>query len=412
MQFYSVWPIFIIVATVLALVYTPVFAAADTPPNPHGSRLSGLDGLRGFLALGVFFHHASIYHGYLLGLPWTAPPSRFYLLLGQVSVAMFFMITGFLFWGKVIAARGRPNWAKLYIGRIFRIGPLYAFAVGTMIVIVAQRTHFALHVPGRDLLIELFRWSTLGWSGNGPDINGYKETAVLLAGVVWTLSLEWKFYLSLLMTSLAARRAWSHLPFAVCCLAMLMCYAALHDPHHLSPAVVRFSMLFCMGMTCASLQAMSLTPRLPDTLASICVVGLLCILFWRYPNTDSLGSVIVIGLTFLMVCCDASVFGLLSNRSAHRLGNLSYCIYLLHGLVFALVFSLDMARSVASSSPAGYWAIVAICAVILLFFSTFAHVVVERPGIDLGRRVCVAVDAFRGRRRLGIIPTAYGIGSK
>jgi peptidoglycan/LPS O-acetylase OafA/YrhL len=301
---------------------------------------------------------------------------------------------------------------NLYIGRIFRIGPLYIFAVGSMLAIVARRTQFALHVPVHDFALQIWHRSTLGWGGNGPDINGYKDTRLILAGVVWTLSWEWKFYLSLLATSLAARRPWSHLPFAGGCLVLLILYAALHDPHHLSSDPVRYSMLFCVGMVCASLQALSMMPRLADTAASLCVSGLFLALYWLFPDTGGLGPELITGLAFFLVCSGASIFGLLSNRSAHRLANLSYCIYLLHGLVFTVVFSFDVARSVALSSPAGHWAIVAICAAILLFFSTFAHVAVERPGIDLGRQACLALDALLGRRRGGIIPTAYGLGSK
>ena len=56
MEFYSIWPYFACLVLLLALASAPFFAIADTPPNPCGIRLSKLDGLRGFLAFGVFFH--------------------------------------------------------------------------------------------------------------------------------------------------------------------------------------------------------------------------------------------------------------------------------------------------------------------------------------------------------------------
>ena len=147
MEFYSIWPYFACMVLLLVLGCAPFFAIADTPPNPRGDRFSNLDGLRGFLAFGVFFHHAAIYHQYLQDGQWILPPSRFYSLIGQAGVALFFMITGYLFWGRMIAERGRPNWIKLYTGRIFRIGPLYLFALAVMLLIVFQRTGFTLHVP-------------------------------------------------------------------------------------------------------------------------------------------------------------------------------------------------------------------------------------------------------------------------
>jgi len=89
-------------AFLLSLVASPLFRGAEVPPSPRGGRISTLDGLRGFLALGVFFHHAAVYHEYLSDGRWQVPPSRFYTLVGQSSVAMFFMITGFLFWSRII----------------------------------------------------------------------------------------------------------------------------------------------------------------------------------------------------------------------------------------------------------------------------------------------------------------------
>jgi peptidoglycan/LPS O-acetylase OafA/YrhL len=119
----------------LALASAPFFAIADTPPNPRGNRISNLDGLRGFLAFGVLFHHAAIYHRYLQDGQWVLPPSRFYSL--------------------IVAERGRPNWIQLYTGRIFRIGPLYLFALAVMPLIVFQRTGLRLHVQLPSLATEL-----------------------------------------------------------------------------------------------------------------------------------------------------------------------------------------------------------------------------------------------------------------
>src|ERR1700693_1014771 len=140
--FYSVWPFFVCLAVLLALASTPAFAAADTPPSPHPNRLKALDGLRGFLALAVVFSHVAVYHDFLLSGQWHLPPSRFYALLGPIGVSMFFMVTGYLFWSRLIRERGRPAWLSLYIGRVFRIGPLYLAAVSILLLIVFVPTGF------------------------------------------------------------------------------------------------------------------------------------------------------------------------------------------------------------------------------------------------------------------------------
>ncbi|WP_419760663.1 acyltransferase family protein [Acidisoma sp.] len=70
---------------------------ADTPPTTTRARVQTIDGLRGFLAIGVFIHHSVIYHQYLLTGRWDVPPSVFYTNIGKAGVTVFFMITGYLF---------------------------------------------------------------------------------------------------------------------------------------------------------------------------------------------------------------------------------------------------------------------------------------------------------------------------
>lgn len=138
MSVFSAWPYFVLVLAVLCMLALPVFRVAD---EPHGrdQRTATLDGLRGFLALSVFVHHLMVTHGYIVRGEWSFPPPGFPTLLGQVGVGVFFMITGFLFWGKLLDAKGRPDWKSLYIGRLWRIGPTYLLAVGLMFLVVAWK---------------------------------------------------------------------------------------------------------------------------------------------------------------------------------------------------------------------------------------------------------------------------------
>ena len=68
------------------------------------SRNASIDGMRGLLALFVFLHHACIWYFSLSTGQWKIPPSYFYTHLGQSSVALFFMITAFLFSNKLLDA--------------------------------------------------------------------------------------------------------------------------------------------------------------------------------------------------------------------------------------------------------------------------------------------------------------------
>ena len=101
---------FVLMAFVLGMAALPQFRFVDEAKS--SARYSALDGLRGFAALSVFFHHVAITYYFIVAGEWSHAGSRFYTLLGPVGVSLFFMITGFLFWGKMLRTKGRPACAK------------------------------------------------------------------------------------------------------------------------------------------------------------------------------------------------------------------------------------------------------------------------------------------------------------
>lgn len=80
---------FVVSTILLSLASSPFFRAADASWHVQTNRASTIDGLRGFLALAVFFHHATIYHRFLTDGVWAVPPSAFYTELGQAAVVVF-----------------------------------------------------------------------------------------------------------------------------------------------------------------------------------------------------------------------------------------------------------------------------------------------------------------------------------
>lgn len=67
----------------------------------NSGRFTAIDGLRAYLSLFVFFHHFFIFYKWKESGKWEKPEILFIDDLGQVSVAIFFIITGFLFIGKI-----------------------------------------------------------------------------------------------------------------------------------------------------------------------------------------------------------------------------------------------------------------------------------------------------------------------
>jgi peptidoglycan/LPS O-acetylase OafA/YrhL len=395
MQFYSIWPYFACMAVLLALASIP--SLANRFRIGEGRR-SNIDGLRGFLAFGVVFHHTAVYHQYLADGHWGFPPSRFYTVLGPASVAMFFMITSYLFWGRVIDKRGAPNWIELYTGRIFRIFPLYLFATGIMVALALALTKFTLHVPLREFLAQVLKWS-LGGIVVGPDINGYAHTTLLLAGVTWTLGFEWKFYAALLPLSLAARQGGAHLWFAI--VGAIASLALLFTQAQQTDASISISCmsLFFLGMVCASLERRRLTAKLPGWCSFIVIVALLGFVMTSSDQVFSPWLIMALAIIFFLIVSGSDLLGLLSLRSAVILGEMSYSVYLLHGLVFAIVFAWKPVAAFSLSSPLRHWAVVVACLIVVMITASITCLKIERVGVRYGRQVAAALAALPIERR-------------
>jgi peptidoglycan/LPS O-acetylase OafA/YrhL len=407
MSYYSVWPVFACMILLFLLAATPAFAAADAPPSLHPHRLKTLDGLRGFLALAVFFYHAAIYHHFLQGGGWGFLPSRRYSLIGPLGVSFFFMITGYLFWSRLLAERGRPNWVRLYIGRVFRIGPVYFIAAGAMMIFVAVQTGMHLNLPFGTVARQIGTWLGLGYTV-GFDINAYGNTALVLAAVIWTLHCEWLFYFSLPVIALVARHKWLHLPFVITGLIVTVVLSQ-HLPDFLIVNVIPVYImiaLFLTGMLCASLHragfAIRLTEKISDNIASVLVVALFAGMFAWLSGIYAMMPIIVMGIAFYLIVSGCTVFGLLTSRPARRLGDVSYGIYILQGLALDAALRPAPLRAIALASPIGHWTLVFLGAVFLIMIATVAHVLIERPGIRLGKQVAdlaeqVRVSVWHGR---------------
>ncbi len=383
----SPWPTVLGVILLLVLVRAPIFGPADEAATRHGGRVATLDGLRGFLALAVFSHHAAIYHVYVADGRWLPPSSRFHAMLGQVGVALFFMITGFLFWGKLLAERGRPDWRRLYIGRVFRIGPLYVVAIAMLIVIVFARSGWQLHGTLFGLVKGCAWWLALGALGPGPDLDRLADTWIILAGVTWTLRYEWWFYAALPPMALVVR-AGGRWP-ALSCLGGFVagCVAtALTATDAVVALPVVSATLFGAGALAASVPGGAIVRATPPVLTSTLVVALVAATF-ASPSMNRVGAILPLTGAFALIAWGCDLFGLLATRGARRLGDISYGLYLLQGLVLATVFASPPVRAFALGSGARYWGVILGCAVILMVIATLAFVAIERPGIAWGRRV-------------------------
>jgi len=367
---------FILMALAMGLVLLPQFRFVDNHASSSG-HYAALDGLRGFAALSVFVHHLVIYYYYIDTGLWSITNSRFYALLGPVGVSLFFMITGFLFWGKMLRTRGRPDWRSLYIRRLFRIGPMYLFVVLVMLFIVFAKTDFQLYEPLSVVMWSVFQWLALGIIDTQPDVNTYKATHVL-AGVTWTIYYEWIFYASLVLSAFFSRGKW-HMLFITVGIVLSLLGKVLLDLH-----VSGLALLFLCGMMAASLLHENFQLRISQRLLSILAISCISILLITSSNGYGTLTSLMLALFFYLVVSGANLFGLLTCLPAVRLGNISYSIYLMQGLVLTAIFAIPAVREFAMTSSLSYWTIGLLCLYTLIICAALGYVFIEKPGIAIG----------------------------
>jgi peptidoglycan/LPS O-acetylase OafA/YrhL len=164
---------------------------------------------------------------------------------------------------------------------------------------------------------------------------------------------------------------------------VLLASVVIHESFAQSTKPWMCAALFLIGMSTAAFRE-----AMPDLVfrgmpASLIVAALLIFTFLNPPAFP----ILILGGAFLLIASGADLFGLLRTRPARRLGNVSYGIYLLQGPVLAAAAAIGSVRALDLWSPLGHWTVTLLEAIALISVATCAHVWIERPGIDFGRRL-------------------------
>ncbi|HWQ10833.1 MAG TPA: acyltransferase, partial [Holophaga sp.] len=390
----------------LALGSSYAFAKAWGVPGDQG-RIPTIDGLRGYLALFVFMHHASFWYCYLHTGRWSPPPSNLYNHFGQTSVAMFFMVTAFLFHSKLLDHPRKPiDWPRLITSRLCRLLPLYFLAVTIMSIVVFALSGWALVQPKGTLVSELLHWygfTIAGESGlNGLDARFVRR---IMAGVAWTLPYEWLFYASL---PLLARCLRIKIPNRYLLLDALLVLALLFV---MSPRPILLWIF--VGGIAAAVVARSLRFRQfsrtgwASLIAIACLVVNVCIDASPFHALN----VMLLSIAFALIASGSDLFGILSTRCSFMLGNITYSLYLLHGLLlfilFRFILGFDLVRSF---SPMAYWLTIAGVTPVLVGMCYLSFMKIELPALNLAGPIvhrCRALKARLSGLRLPVRPRRW-----
>ncbi len=353
-------------------------------------RATTIDGLRGYLALGVFIHHAVIAWHFHQSGQIGMPPERFFAQIGQVGVALFFMITGFLFWDRLIKQKRQHDWSVFAISRIFRLYPLYLPLLAALLATVFYLSDWTLQESPAQLLKHLSLWLIF----DRPDLNLVQGTGNLISNVTWTLSYEVYFYLALPLLGMVFLYRGSLLKTVACLVGLYLLAQVVGWEHSLKK---KYLLSFAGGIAAAYwVRSPALMAWGRSRLAAIIAVVLLMVVLTLLRKTFAVFPLLLLSVVFFVVVSGNDLFGALRLRSARWLGEISYSTYLLHGfLLWWLAYHYYPQMGFAMDEPLPFIALIALCTFLLVLVSSATFLLFEKPGIAKGKALAARLRRKR-----------------
>jgi len=354
-----------IVALATVLARLPALAAEISVPQTHAN----LDGLRAIAALAVMLAHGKGMYNLFAGNGFVLVEG----LDGSLShaaglgVYLFFQITGFLFWDKVLRADGALPLRQHLSSRLRRLVPLYTVFAMAALGLALLRSGFHLTGDGAELARAVLGTISFGML-DVPWFNGdflYKASI----GITWTLAYEWAFYAALPLLALLHRRR------AVG--VVLVAYLAwqLASPTHWLVANFVAGMGVAVLLREGRLRQLQRHPVFRLAPALTCVV--LAIAFWQW--LEILEVTALAAILYLAVATPR-LDRALRQPGLALTGRVSYSIYLLHS-----VLMYHLARVLHGLDVPGFqyvtnqWLAIAVVGMGVTVISAMTYWLVERP---------------------------------
>jgi peptidoglycan/LPS O-acetylase OafA/YrhL len=322
------------------------------------SKYNQLNGLRGILAISVIFHHSIIMYNYYIHGRWEIPQSDFYTLLGQISVSLFFIITGFLFGFKIFNNKFKIK--QFVVSRIIRIIPLQILSVFIVFLVIFTIDNFALKTNINDLVYSFISWITYSVKLINQNHNSF-----VIETVYWTLVYEWKFYLFLPILFFIKNK---FIKNKYLFLLFLSVIAIIDSKVYIA--------LFVFGIITSFLiiNKIKINSKLID------LIGFLSLLFLFifFETAYNLYACLLLFLLFLSIIYGNIFKVILNIKILNYFGHISYSMYLLHNIIIFVLFYLidNYYKSIINISNYEYWVIVFLIInfTLIISFQTYKYV--------------------------------------
>lgn len=366
------------ILTSIAVIFFFVRQVSWFVSLPDQYRFVELDSVRGVLAVMVMIHHFIVNYYWQSSGVWGTP-SVFVENLGRVSISVFFMITGFLFFQRILSQK--IDWRRFYIARFFRLYPVFLFALS--VIIVQSYLHATSpYVDAYDFAYSFMRWMVFSVGDDRGDFFGYDHSSLVISGVQWTLRYELAFYLALPIIYLLLRGS---VRFFLILTLLVVCLSFLHI--EMFGFYFRYIVLFFLGGAVSFLPGFVSRGAFDKFFWNGCLVVAFSISMFLNAHMSSQWIIqsLFLFIVFYILVNEVSVFGFLRIYPLRVLGEVSYSIYLLHGIVIFTLFSL--LDGMPFNSLYSYAPMMLIVSVLVVGVSLVVHKYIEKPGILLGKKI-------------------------
>lgn len=347
-----------------------------------------VDGLRALLAFGVMtYHFFGIYHIVFIdgtfNLDWMHPLVK---LLGTWTVPIFFSITSYLFTQKVCNQDTYAvDWYwNLLIGRVFRLFPVVIFIclIATIVFTITSE---------KSLLNSALKSMTFGFVD--VTANNANSEQGLIFGPQWSLHSEWIYYLSLPLIGLLLDKRVKPIWLLFSLLSLVILSDGWFYFVHWNYGHPYMFWAFIPGIIIGHNQIKRFLSRYTDkTVIGILVVLLVVVSAY----VDQLKVKIPVNTMFISVLLSRNALTkVLGCNVLRSLGETTYSIYLLHGVVQYIFIMWLFPPSSAQRLPQWvWWSIATIQVTITVVLSRLTYELVEKPGISLGKLLTSRLNSY------------------
>lgn len=361
----------------------PGSPAASKAPNRTPKSLPGLTGLRGLAALWVvLYHYCSLYLP-ALDAHWLGG----LLSRGYLAVDLFFLLSGFVLahvYSDAAERKGFAFFRSFMRARVARIYPLHLFVLALFVAMafavrgihyVQDGTYYPLPLTGARSLEALV--------ANVLMLQGVQAGELSWNYPAWSISVEFAAYL---MFPLVIGLLWrisgrSLFAAALAALATVwaLAYVAGGDMNQWDGLAALWRCLpqFFLGCICYRVYRQGLIDA--RAWAGLVFVAALLMLYFDYCD------IVVVTLFPLVILCAVSARGvsgrILNARPVVLLGEISFSIYLVHGLVqHATTHALNaLELDQTEFSVAHSWAALALMLLTVFVVSIASYRFFEKP---------------------------------